>query len=182
VRWHVQPTPNPRSATGNFLAAVSCSSPRACTAVGGHGTGQGDVPLAERWNGKRWALQPTPRLPGFFPVLEGVSCPSSRECLAVGGGFSASLAERWDGSRWSVQQTPSPTGTQIELTSVACPRPADCIAVGGYQDPGRIPHPLALRWDGHSWQLIRAMPPPPGIGVLAAVACSGPAACTAVGS
>src|SRR5690348_10629694 len=61
--WRVEPTPNQNrdSAGINELSAVSCTSGRACTAVGSHaaslsGTG---FTLAERWNGTRWRIQPT---------------------------------------------------------------------------------------------------------------------------
>jgi hypothetical protein len=40
--------------------------------------------LAERWNGRRWTLQPTPKLPGFNAELTSLSCPSSSDCTATG--------------------------------------------------------------------------------------------------
>jgi hypothetical protein len=180
ARWHIQRMPD-GPGSGSSLASISCTSARACTAVGYYDSGNGNLPLAERWNGTRWAVQRMPRLSGFFPDLRGVSCPAARECVAVGGGFSRSLAELWTGSRWTVQHTPDPNGTQFELTSVACPGPADCIAVGGYQTPRRVPYPLAMRWNGRAWRIVR-MPLPPDIGLLVAVSCAGPSACTAVGN
>jgi hypothetical protein len=42
----------------NQLSAVSCTSPRACTAVGSSGSGQ--FTLAERWDGSTWTTQHVP--------------------------------------------------------------------------------------------------------------------------
>ena len=59
--------------------------------------------LAERWNGQRWAIQPTPnRTAAPGSELSSVACPSLTMCIAVGsaqyaGGTSATLVERWNG-------------------------------------------------------------------------------------
>jgi|ERR1022692_45797 hypothetical protein len=54
----------PAGTSGNVLAAVSCSSRRRCTAVGYDLTTSGNtLTLAERWNGRRWRIEPT-RSPG----------------------------------------------------------------------------------------------------------------------
>src|SRR5207247_7771343 len=43
------------------------------------------VTLAERWNGRTWAVQSTPNPRGAqSSSLSGVSCPSSTLCVAVG--------------------------------------------------------------------------------------------------
>jgi hypothetical protein len=58
--WVIQPTPN-AGAQSTDLAGVSCTSARACTAVGYSFTSTGiQVTLAERWNGTAWAIQHTP--------------------------------------------------------------------------------------------------------------------------
>lgn len=56
--WTVLPTPNPRASSDSNLFGVSCSSPRACVAVGGYDTGQfaPQLPLAESWNGTTWTI------------------------------------------------------------------------------------------------------------------------------
>src|SRR6266568_1116469 len=82
--WSAQQIPNPVFAgQGSELAAVSCTSRAACTAVGERGS----LPfatLAERWDGRRWAVQPTVNPPGDDKPLVGVACTSAASCTAVG--------------------------------------------------------------------------------------------------
>ena len=60
VGWSVQRTSRPAGATVSFLTAVSCVSPRSCTAVGFFNTRAGvGVTLGERSNGTRWSIQRT---------------------------------------------------------------------------------------------------------------------------
>ena len=60
-QWSIQPTPNPARATGSSLNGVSCASQTACTAVGSYTNAlRHELTLVERWNGKRWSIQPTP--------------------------------------------------------------------------------------------------------------------------
>jgi hypothetical protein len=96
--WSIQPTPNPSSPGGGTLNWVACPSQRDCTAVGAAAdrTGNPSATLAERWNGTRWSIQPTPNPAGVQGVrLEGVACTSPSACTAVGGSFgNASLADR----------------------------------------------------------------------------------------
>jgi hypothetical protein len=67
--------------------------------------------LAERWNGTRWRIQPTPLLPAAHDISPpAVACPARAACTAVGGfendgPGSVSLAERWRGSRTPAAQT-----------------------------------------------------------------------------
>ena len=84
-RWAIQRAPASRNRLGGrpgVLEAVSCVSEKVCVAVG---TGQDDdFSLAERWNGRNWAVQKS-AAPG--DGLSGVSCTSARACVAVGDGF-----------------------------------------------------------------------------------------------
>jgi len=136
--WRVQKALPPTGTPGGAFSAVSCTSPRACTATGtSFGTTGGT--LAERWNGKRWKAQATPDPPNYTTsfssiTLPGASCSSARACAAVGGytpgGQPATFAESWDGTSWSLQTTPSAAGTVSNiLNGVSC-TPAQCIAVG----------------------------------------------------
>jgi hypothetical protein len=69
-RWALQRIRNPATAFGARLAAVSCTSARRCTAVGSYPDRAGSIDLdrsftlAERWNGRRWRIQSTPRPAG----------------------------------------------------------------------------------------------------------------------
>ena len=80
---------------GNGMVAVSCSSSTFCTGVGNTAEG---APLAEHWNGRRWSIQPTPKVShsNYLAALLGVSCPSLQTCTAVGIDTAANtLAEIW---------------------------------------------------------------------------------------
>jgi hypothetical protein len=62
--WAWQRIRIPRGSHGTGLSAVSCSSAKRCTAVGSYSVGRNTLTLAERWNGRRWAIQRT-RNPGL---------------------------------------------------------------------------------------------------------------------
>jgi hypothetical protein len=177
--WAVQRTSNPSA--GSFFHGVSCSSSNACTAVGDFLVGGGQCPcqaspLAERWDGVRWSLEPTPALGGDGGGFDAVSCPSRVACMAVGSYSSVvaparALAERWDGARWSIQ--PLSEGSP-PLTGVSCPSIRLCVAVG---------ENLAERWNGARLTIQRIEWPFPAKDVqLQAVSCTSTSACTAVGS
>jgi len=192
--WSIQRTPSP--ADGGNLIGVSCPSRLFCLAVGGHGNPFISVPpgtLAERWNGTRWRIQPTPNPPGGGWFLTSVSCTSPSACTAVGGRLalpgkpSATLAERWNGHTWSIQPTPNPRGHGIKLlNSVACTSRSSCMAVGNEFDPvtGESLGTLAERWNGRTWRIVPTFKPAPAgpNAGLNGVACTTATACTAVGN
>jgi hypothetical protein len=193
-RWSIEPTPTravARRARVSYLAGVSCSSTRACVAVGhaGNSVGTSGSTLAERWVGGRWRLARTPARAGArVSFLSGVSCTSSVACTAVGytttrSGIALTLAERWDGTRWALQQTPTPlTTASVQLTGVSCPAPTSCTAVGFFAVTG-FDVMLAERWDGSRWSIEHARYPAGARAVqLTAVSCPSPTSCTAVGS
>jgi hypothetical protein len=178
--WVIQATRSPGGTgvrLGSVLLAVSCPSATACTAVGGYTPSPGAiVTLAERWNGRKWAVQPMPRVKDA--VLFGVSCSSARACTAVGYGRKGTLAERWNGRKWVVQPTPNPSGSKgSELVGVSCSSANACAAVGSY---GKT---LAERWNGTKWAIQATRNPVTGTkgSELVGVSCSSARACTAVG-
>ena len=176
--WRVQPTPNPPQGGGS-LNGVSCTSARACTAVGGSNAGT----VAERWNGTRWVIQPTPNPSGSAgSFLNSVACTSASFCTAVGGQIDSAgnsvgpLAELWNGTRWTIQPVPKLPGGG--LTGVSCTSKVACTAVGSVSGPSSSgPATLAERWDGTKW---RVQPTPALSGLFWGVACHA-SACTAVG-
>jgi hypothetical protein len=180
-RWRIQPTAGPDGSAA--LLGVSCSSPRACTAVGDEQVGSTFLTLAERWNGSRWSIQPTPS-PASAVVsdLLGVSCPAANSCVAVGDYYGASgpvfgFAERWDGSRWAIAGVLRPArASETFLRSVWCPSARTCTAVGSFQSRSTT-FPLAERWTGGQWRQQSA----PGKGELLGVSCPALSRCTAVG-
>jgi hypothetical protein len=104
--WVIQRVPQPPGAADSSLTGISCSSPVACTAVGTWlgGSARGGL-LAERWNGKTWAIQATPSPPGHDSGFDAVSCPSATACVAVGRSGSGPLAARWNGTAWALVHT-----------------------------------------------------------------------------
>ena len=188
--WRVQHTPNPPGAAASNLNATSCVSRSACIAVGNTSNSRViSLPLAQRWNGHTWSIQPTPS-PADGGNLTGVSCPSRSSCMAVGGHANpfteippGTLAERWNGTRWRITPTPNPPGGGWALGAVSCTSPSACTAVGGrLVPPGKPTGTLAERWNGHTWS-IQPTPNPPGHGIklLTGVACTSRSSCMAVG-
>ena len=191
-RWSVQAIPSPAGATDPVLASVSCTSARACTAVGSY-TPSGSsarVTLAERWNGRSWTIESTPNPTGsaLLNSLASVSCGSPTACSAVGFTFdpnsttvqSSPLAERWDASTWTIQPTAAVSAT---MSDVSCTSATACTAVGTIDDlsPAGIGGVFAERWNGTTWT-VQAISDPPGTrGDLGGVSCTSAAACVAVG-
>ena len=137
-------------ASWNQLSAVSCASPRACTAVGSSASGQ--FALAERWDGSTWKTEKVPdvNLTGDTQ-LTAVSCSSASTCMALGtynGGIMA-VAESWNGAAWQLYPMPSPPQPEphVQPAGLSCTWPAACVAVG---TDGRT---LAEIWVGAHWRI-----------------------------
>lgn len=192
--WTLQSTPSLPEATSSMLAGVSCSSPRACTAVGHFTSAAGiGVMLAERWNGAGWSTESTP-VPNQLDttLLFGVACPSRRGCVAVGSlialdGHAVPLAGQWRGGSWSIRKTPIPgraSRRQVSyLADVSCPSPRSCEAVGySGTSAGTAGVPLAERWNGIRWT-AQPIPDPPtaAAAFLSGVSCDSPDSCVAAG-
>jgi hypothetical protein len=99
------------------------------------------VTLAERWNGRKWVVQPTPNPSGNQDSeLAGVSCPSATSCTAAGdydnrSSTDVTLAEHWNGTKWTLQSTPNPNPSDAgasALKGVSCSSATACTAVGPY--------------------------------------------------
>lgn len=188
-RWRALPTADPLMPNGT-LAADSCTSPAACTSVGGYEDKFGtELTLAERWNGTRWAVQRTPNPGGaLWSSLFGVSCASSRACMATGYYLSGTgnllgFAERWNGTRWSVQLVPNPATSQSSgLFAISCPLASSCVAAGLYTTRDRGLTPLAELWNGVRWRVLPApVPAASQGGEFLAISCRQARACTAAG-
>jgi hypothetical protein len=193
--WAVQPTPEPAGRYSFTLNGVACSSAASCTAVGSaySSTGSpGPYPLALRWNGSAWMVQPTPAPAGSVDAgLNGVSCPGLDHCVAVGdyrvsSGTVLPLAEAWHASSgWVIQSAPEPAG-QIGggLDGVMCAGNTSCTAVG-FQYGSSDQLTLAEIWNGTSWN-VEATPTPsnaaPTGTFLNTDSCTAPASCVAVGA
>jgi hypothetical protein len=143
--------------------------------------------LAERWNGKTWAIETTPRAAAPIETMfYGVSCKSPTACTAVGTTFPKNLdavvlAEGWNGKKWTAEPTPgSPGGSPVEFGSVSCTSPTACTAVGDATPEGYSV--IAERWNGAKWAITPALAPSgEHYPALYGVSCASSTACTAVG-
>jgi hypothetical protein len=184
AQWSPVALPELARGIPSSLSSVSCSSPRACLAVGGQ--------TAERWNGGRWRLLPAPTRNGA--ALTAVSCTSPRACSAVGAiqrGHSMPLVKRWDGSSWHVQPSPDPAraslpglGHDSVLNGIVCTSARSCLAVGqyGYASDHELGWGFAERWNGVHWFFSRVPRPPNALfSALDGISCRSARTCTAVG-
>jgi hypothetical protein len=193
AKWTIQRAARPAGATSSSLYGVSCTSRTACVAVGNYIRAGSTASLAERWNGRKWSIQRTPkparaRDTQFF----GVSCTSLTACIAVGNSnFGASLAERWNGKRWTIQRMPRPAGAIYKfsfLNSVSCTSRTACTAVGetdtglAFRGKNITYLSLAERWNGKRWTIQRTpRPVAPAERFLYGVLCTSATSCTGVG-
>lgn len=183
-RWRVQVAPAIKGFSS--LYAVSCTSRRACTAVGFYdGSGGRSHALVERWNGNAWRLQALPRTARGSQLL-GVSCSKADACTAVGDASGSSgnarpLAESWNGERWHAQVVASPS--EAVFSAVSCTSASACTATGNDFGTGGT---LAERWNGKTWHRQWTPNPPNyieswGEVALDGVSCTSKHACAASG-
>ena len=131
--WSLGATPEIAGASYTDLSGVSCTSSRACVAVGQYNPSSSrpvQRTLGERWNGTGWSVERTPNAVGQSNELVAVSCTSNRACMAVGQTYSNAgfqpLVERWGGISWSVERTPLPGGL---VQAVSCTSPVICTVI-----------------------------------------------------
>jgi hypothetical protein len=156
--WKLQSMPNPKGYGGGIPNGISCSGSRGCVAIGHHDNVHGvSVPLAERWDGRAWAIRPLPNpAQASDSYLNGVSCSAAHACTGVGyyyeslAGRNVALAERWDGTSWQLQAPADPTPDSI-LDAVSCTRADRCVAVGVYYNSSQVGLTLAEAWNGTAW-------------------------------
>ena len=202
LRWNGSgwaPVPTPKlGEDGGFLTGVSCASSTSCTAVGSNLDGGVDgctAPLAERFNGVRWAIEPTPNLGpcgGFDDAtLNDVSCTAATACTAAGfddpleSSFDLPLLEPWSADHWSILKGPDirsridPWGGGGDLLGISCASRSVCVAVG-YLFASGAALPLVEHRGADGW---RAQSPPRRLadGVLFGVSCPTDRVCMAVG-
>jgi len=185
-KWTVQTVPRPKRASLSELLGVACPSAKSCFAVGYYNvSATATAPLADRWNGSKWEVQPLVQPHGSDGVLQAIACQSVHSCMAVGDyettdGNLQNLSEHWNGTKWSVQRPAVASGSVNELLGVACTSTASCTAVG---QEGEIQATFADHWNGAKWT-VQSTPNPPGMSTpgLSGVACRASAMCMAVGA
>ena len=201
-RWRLMGSP---SGAGAPLQSISCTSTRACTAVGGfeHEVGSPDAnnqqleypTTIERWNGRSWSLGSLAAPSGSGGAgLLGVACTSASTCLGVGTEVQAGTyihqaiaapgnGLTFDGSALAYPSSAYRGGTgspETALLGVAC-APTDsyfCAAVGTYNATNGAIGPLAAIWNGSSWTQVALRRGPVE---LSSVACPALGWCMALG-
>lgn len=193
--WAAAALKLPVGALGGSLSGVSCKSQKSCFAVGDYllpntppesdNTGT----LAERWNGKAWAVARPPVPAGATSAaLSGVSCVTPADCVATGvytraDGTSAALAELWNGHGWANVLVKLPAGSAGgDLFGVSCASSKSCVAVGSYGNADFEIVALAESWNGKTWRASEpSAPAGASEAALQGVSCVSAAGCVAVG-
>ncbi|MDQ6607470.1 MAG: hypothetical protein M3Z06_13095 [Actinomycetota bacterium] len=193
-RWSSVEMRSPGSQEEIEMNSVSCPARNACIAVGDYTPpGLWQVPLAERWNGRSWAIEETIDPNRRADVtLSSVSCASRPECVAVGNyaargsATQVPLAEQRNRGLWALYTLPGTVGAPLRpasLAGVSCRPGGPCSAVGtiGATGPGGPGgQTLAERWIGTNWS-VRPTPSPAPSDELLAVSCPSATSCFAVG-
>lgn len=183
--WTLQSVPDPDPSLFADLVGISCSSERACTAVGAaDAVSNGPHPLVERWDGTSWSVQPSPT--SAIGALSSVSCPAASSCVAVGIDQSdvnspagLPLAETWDGTGWTVRSPAHQPGSPPPFTSVWCTTVGSCTGVASFADQGPS---VAQHWDGSAWTLQDVVSSPTADSTqLVGVDCPMATSCIAIG-
>lgn len=117
--WKTTAIAWPRGSGSTGLLGVSCTSARACVAVGAAGiaassTGDTGNAAALSYNGTTWTVQKTVPGPGRgnASMFGGVSCVTATYCVAAGatgkagGNASVPLTGVWNGKSWKLFRLP----------------------------------------------------------------------------
>ncbi|HEY7916824.1 MAG TPA: hypothetical protein VIC86_07545 [Acidimicrobiales bacterium] len=165
ARWRSQVIPP----TVGYLAGISCSDQRHCTAVGQASqtsNGQGVI-IATSNGGATWTTSPTP--PGILDVT-AVACRPDRRCVASGTVATGvvALVSASANSGW-VQRASLPAGVS-GASAISCPDDRHCwVTAHTPVDVDHIAGSVVVTTDGGSaWA---ALPIPRGTGYLNGVSC-----------
>ncbi len=176
--WSIVKSPSLGGDTYGALEAVSCATPTSCVAIGYQEQDSQNLgviiddgsssTLAERWDGRRWSLLPSPTPPSNDDVqLVGISCPGAKQCFAVGYRFDVSqsgggelggtvdpIIVHWDGSTWSsVRAATAPGAFLTTLSGISCVSAKNCFAVGATFS-NTAAGPLIEHWNGVKWSIV----------------------------
>jgi hypothetical protein len=182
--WTVMGVPDPLGSQPS-LPSVSCTTSKACVAVGDYFRNNVTRTFSEIWNGMTWRLIPTVNPSSEFNFFSSVACTAATVCQAVGliqeqKVGQKQLVEAWNGKTWYVRSTPSPSfpwGQQ--LTGISCTDSTSCVAVGFTE--GAETTTLIESWNGTAWSSSSSPSTVELYSILYGVSCSGANFCLAVG-
>ena len=162
--WKRVPTPHPRYAFLNSVAATSGGSAWAVS------TPIQPPAVIVGWNGASWQPAPIPDGAADDNGVSGVAATSARNAWAVGG---VPGILHWNGTAWKLMHSPGPAA---DLAAVAATSARNAWAVGS-TDSGKT---LIDRWNGAAWKRVPGPTPAHG-GQLTAVAATSTRSAWAVG-
>ena len=153
--WTAVATPKIAGSAG--FDSVTVVSPSNVWAVGRVDTDHGrkSLTLTEHWNGRRWAVVPSPSpRKGGGSLLAGVSGSSANDLWAVGiRAGTHTMAEHWNGAKWRRIDTPDVGGFASGLTSTDVVASTDAWAAGFWAVGPSNEKPLVEHWDGDAWSV-----------------------------
>ena len=128
-------------------------------AAGSRYDGIDDRPLAEHFDGSRWAIVTVPTPGAGAAYLRAVGGVSGTDVWAAGyqttqSGAQQSLIEHYDGVAWTIIPSANPASLAVYLSSIVAPAANDVWAAGHYLDNTGVYRTLAERWDGVSWTIV----------------------------
>jgi hypothetical protein len=154
-KWTIAKSP----ATTGGISAMAAVSSTDVWAVGSIPSGSVAQTFIEHFNGKKWAIVPSPNDGTGNNLLTGVTAISASDVWAVGhfttstssGTLFQTLTEHWDSTAWSIIPSLSPagTGSGSELNAAAAVSTSDVWAVGDSNNGT-----LAEQWNGTSWTVV----------------------------
>lgn len=193
--WKTIPSPNPGKCNqgnfGNVLTSIAAVATNDVWAVGFTFPCNALLqPMTMHWDGIKWTVVATPKLPFNNNALNGVAVFASNNVYAAGfqtasNGASLTLIEHWDGTSWSVVSSPNKNQTGNVLSSISGSSPTDIWAVGNNVAPNVPVKTLVEHFDGTQWKIVASPNPLPtgslNQNVLVSVAAVSPTDATAVG-
>ena len=192
--WSVVSSPSPPGSLGASLSGVKTFSTTSAWAVGSYSTSTGVRTLAQRWNGTNWSVVPSPSPDPAQNLLTDVDGVSANDVWAIGnfgndgyGSTIGGLVMHWNGLEWSQVKVPGAvsdgTYNVPTLQDVVALSANDVWIVGrAFSWVHFKTVPIALHWDGQSWQRsVMANAPNDGQGFHGVAALS-PTKVYAVGS
>jgi hypothetical protein len=200
LTWHgksltrVTAPPMPAKAEDASLGDVSCVTAKSCVMIGSATTSAGARTVVDTWNGAKWTMHAAALPAGLAETgFYGLSCVSASHCVAGGTSISKSFAvlpllATWNGKVVTLMTAPAPKGHGFAtITDVSCVSATRCVAagVGGVSLSASASRSYGFTdvLAGRTWKATAiGWPKGSASSGLAAVSCSSPRNCVAVGS
>jgi hypothetical protein len=167
VAWAAVPSPNPVGGTAPHLSGVKAFSATDAWAVGSYSAATNPIArtLIERWDGTSWSIVPSPNPDVEVNLLTDVDGASATDVWAIGnvgheaygGTPRGGLVLHWDGATWSRVAVPGTVSDGTinfpSLEDVYVVSATDVWIVGrAFSWTVFKTVPIALHWNGSTWQ------------------------------